>query len=253
MTKNKGPLDLGKLNKNDFPFLNKMDWEQEDMVIKLFKSRRVIVDSVAGSGKTTILTQAMKALKDKEHINKVYYVVFPVQEGSLGYLPGPLSEKIKEYAVPFYQALVNAGVNPQHLDLDRMCDEFFETEYNVVPHTFLRGRTIEDAGIIIDEAQNGTEDELRKTFTRITDSCYVGVSGHRGQTDIPGSGFTNYIQHFKIGKELGIYRNIDFAKLTTNYRGEFSSFTDRIGEFKNNGFDEAAFDEKYFGGIKKDE
>lgn len=244
----KPPLDLSKLSTSEFPYKKKLDRGQEDMVIKLFKGKRVIVDSVAGSGKTSILTQAMKALKDKNYVERVYYIVFPVQEGSLGYLPGGVPDKIKEYAVPFYQALIKAGVNPQHLDIERMCDEFFEdVDYRVVPHTYLRGRTIENAGVIIDEAQNGREDELQKTFTRLDDSCYVAVAGHRGQTDIENSGFPNYIRHFKIGKSTGKYSNIEFAKLTQNYRGDFSAFADKIGEFKNVDFDEEQFDKEYFG------
>lgn len=247
-TTHKPPLDLSKLSTNGFPLKRHLDREQEDMVIKLFKSKRVVVDSISGSGKTNVLTQAMKALKDHDYIERVYYVVFPVQEESLGYLPGGIPDKIKEYAVPFYQALIKAGVNPQHLDIERMCDEFFEDiDYKVVPHTYLRGRTIENVGVIIDEAQNGTEDELQKTFTRLDDSCYIAIAGHRGQTDIENSGFTDYIRHFKIGKVTGAYRDIEFAKLTRNYRGEFSAFADKIGEFKNDEFDEEQFDKEYFG------
>ncbi|AXH71088.1 putative phosphate starvation-inducible protein [Bacillus phage BSP36] len=232
----KESLDLSKLTKKDFPLINKLDREQEDMVIKLFKSQRVIVDSVAGSGKTTVLTQAMKVLKDKGYIDAIYYVVFPVQEQSLGFLPGGVSEKIKEYAVPFHQALVEAGENPQMLDIEMMCDEFLGGEYKVVPHTFLRGRTKDRIGVIIDEAQNGTVDELRKVLTRITDTCYVGLAGHNGQIDISkdNSGFSAYIHHFKRGKELGVFPDIEFAELTTNYRGKFSSFSDEIGKFMKN-------------------
>lgn len=227
----KESLDLSKLTKKDFPLIKQLDREQEDMVIKLFKSQRVIVDSVAGSGKTTVLTQAMKVLKDRGYIDAIYYVVFPVQEKSLGFLPGGVSEKIKEYAVPFQQALVEAGENPQTIDLEMMCDEFIGGDYKVVPHTFLRGRTMDRVGIIIDEAQNGTVDEIRKTLTRIKDSCYVGMAGHNGQIDIAkgNSGFSAFIHHFKRGKETGIFTEIEFAELTTNYRGKFSSFSDEIG------------------------
>ncbi len=227
---NKEPLDLSKLTKRDFPFIDRISREQEDMVIKLFKHKRVIVDSVAGSGKTSILTQAMKALKDNGHIDTIYYVVFPVQEESLGYLPGHIPDKIKEYAIPFFQALVQAGVNPQGLDLDRMCDELIPGDYKVVPHTFLRGRTIDNAGIIVDEVQNGTVKDLKKTFTRITDNCYIGISGHTGQSDIPNSGFPKYMNHFKRGKESGFFTDIEFAELTHDYRGNFSSFCDSIVE-----------------------
>lgn len=227
----KEPLDLGKLNSKDIPYIKRMDREQEDMLIKLFKYKRVIVDSVAGSGKTTILTQGMKALKDHDYIDEIYYVVFPVQEGALGFLPGDLAKKIQEYAIPFKQALITAGVNPQHIDLEAMCNEFIPTEYNVVPHTFLRGRNMSGKGIIIDETQNGTVDEIRKTLTRIDDDAYVAIAGHTGQIDIKKelSGFSTYIHHFKRGKETGVFKEVEFANLTHNYRGKFSAFADTIG------------------------
>lgn len=224
------PIDFSKLTKKDFPFINKLDNDQENMVIQLFKKRRVIVDSCAGSGKTTVLTQAMKVLKDKGYIDTIYYVVFPVQERSLGYLPGDVSDKIREYAVPFSQALTKAGVNPQGLDIHRMCDEFMPSDYKVVPHTFLRGRTIENAGIIIDEVQNGSVKEIKKTLTRITDDCYVGIAGHTGQIDTEDSGFKTYIEHFRKGVENNTFTGIGFAKLTNDYRGSFSSFADKIEE-----------------------
>jgi predicted ribonuclease YlaK len=229
----KEPLDLGKLSTKEFPFKNKMDREQEDMVIKLFKNKRIVVDSVAGSGKTTVLTQAMKALMDKQHINEIYYVIFPVQEEALGFLPGDLGDKIKEYAVPFIQALHKAGVNPQEIDYLRMTDEFIPYPFKVVPHTFLRGRTISGAGLIIDEVQNGTVDEIKKTLTRVEDDCYVALAGHNGQIDISkeASGFAPFIHHFKQGVESGEYTEIEFAKLTVNYRGKFSSFADKISKF----------------------
>ncbi|AMQ66574.1 PhoH family-like protein [Bacillus phage Shbh1] len=227
MSKNKH-LDLSKLTTKEFPDLKRLDWEQQDMVNKLFKHKRVIVDSIAGSGKTTILTQAMKVLLDKGHISKIYYVLFPVQERSLGYLPGGLSDKVKEYALPFHQALTRAGVNPQQLNIDLMCDEFSECSFKVVPHTFLRGRTIEDAGVIIDETQNGTISEIRKTLTRITDTCYIGIAGHTGQKDIKDSGFDACIEHFKKGAESGDFTEIGFAKLNKDYRGEFSAFADKL-------------------------
>jgi len=77
-------LTLSKLSEKDFPYIKKLDREQEDMVEKLYKHKRIITNAKAGTGKTTVLTQAMNALKKKEYINKIYYVVFPVQERSVG-------------------------------------------------------------------------------------------------------------------------------------------------------------------------
>lgn len=227
----KVPLDLSKLTTRDFPLIRKLSREQEDMVNKLFKHQRVIVDSVAGSGKTTVATQAMRALMHKGHIKKVYYVVFPTQEDELGFLPGDVADKITEYAIPFVQALREAGETIDEHSLRLMCNELVETEYNVVPHTYVRGRTIKDAGIIIDEAQNGTAGQLKKVFTRLEDSNYISISGHNGQIDIPDSGYARYINHFKQGKESGIYPDIEFAHLTHNFRGDFSSFADQLPEY----------------------
>jgi len=225
---NKEPLDLGKLTTRDFPLIRKLSREQEDMVIKLYKYQRVIVDSVAGSGKTTVLTQAMRTLMREGYVKKVYYVVFPTQEDELGFLPGDVADKITEYAIPFVQALREAGEQIDEFTLKMMCNELIETDYNVVPHTYLRGRTIKDAGIIIDEAQNGTVDQLKKVFTRLDDSNYISISGHNGQVDIENSGYSRYIHHFRQGKESGIYPDIEFATLTHNFRGKFSAFADQL-------------------------
>jgi len=227
---NKEPLDLSKLTKRDFPYKNKLDRDQEDMVNKLYKKGRVVVDSRTGSGKTTVATQAMKALLDKGHINGIYYVVFPVQEESLGYLPGDVSDKIKEYARPFIEALVRAGVNPQGLDIDRICDEDFEGDYNVVAHTYLRGRTLENKGVIVDEIQNGKPKEIKKTLTRLEDDCYILMAGHNGQIDIDvnDSGFSKLKHHFKRGIESDTFTDVDFANLSVNHRGYFSSWVDEM-------------------------
>lgn len=227
-------LSLSKLSNKEFPFINKLDRDQEDMVEKLFKTKRVIVNAKAGSGKSTVATQSMQALLKKGHISKIYYVVFPVQERSLGYLPGGIAEKIQEYAVPFQQTLITAGVNPQYLTLEAMCDTFIDFEYKVVPHTFLRGRTIENAGIIIDEIQNARIEELKKSLTRITDDCYVVMAGHTGQIDIKeeDSGFSALIHHFKQGKLSGEFTDFEIAELQNNYRGKFSSFCDSLGRYK---------------------
>jgi PhoH-like ATPase len=226
------PLDFSKLTSNEFPLIKRLDHQQEDMVVKLFKKKRVIVDAKAGSGKTTVMTQAMKALQDKNYIKTIYYVLFPVQEKSLGFMPGGLSDKIKEYAVPFIDALTDAGANPQELILEDMCNPLVMGDFKIVPHTFLRGRTIKEAGIIIDEIQNGTLDEVKKTLTRVDDSCYVAMTGHNGQQDIKNSGFSAVKHHFKQGVESGEFPEIAFAELSVNYRGAFSTFSDKLGELK---------------------
>lgn len=228
---NDKPLELSTLSKKDFPLIKDLDEQQEDMVVKLYKKQRVIVDAAAGSGKTSVTTQAMVALQKKGYIKTIYYVVFPVQERSLGYLPGGLAEKIQEYAVPFIQSLIEAGVNPQELDINEMTNVFTMGDFKVVPHTFLRGRTIDNAGVILDEIQNGTRAELKKCLTRITDRSYIAMIGHNGQKDIKDSGFSELIHHFKSGVTSGEFAGIEFAELYKDYRGDFSRFADKLGEY----------------------
>lgn len=228
-------LTLSKLSTKEFPFINKLSREQEDMVEKLFKHKRVIVNADAGTGKTTCAVQSMKVLLDNGYIDKVYYIVFPVQERSLGYLPGGIADKVQEYAVPFYQALVTAGVNPHYLNMEAMCDSFGDFEFKVVPHTFLRGRNIEKAGVILDEIQNANLLEVKKSLTRIADDCYVSMIGHTGQIDIKedDSGFSALIHHFKQGKLSGEFTEVEFAELTQNFRGKLSTWSDKLGTYNN--------------------
>jgi predicted ribonuclease YlaK len=228
------PLDLGKISVQEFPLVKKLDRGQEDMVVKLYRSRRVIVDAAAGSGKTSVLTQAMKVLLDKGYISTIYYVVFPVQEKSLGHMPGGIDAKIREYAIPFVQALSEVNVQVDEAVLADMCNPLVHGQFKVVPHTFLRGRTIDDAGVIIDETQNGTIDEIRKTLTRVTDSSYVGLVGHNGQIDIKpeNSGFSAAIRHFSQGVESGEFTGVEFAELCNDYRGDFSKFADKLGRYE---------------------
>lgn len=235
MSKQRPPIDFGKLTSKDFSLINRLDRQQEDMVRKLYKYQRVLVNARAGSGKTAVLTQAMKVLLDRKYIDEITYIVFPVQEDKLGFLPGELPEKIRNYAIPFWDALRKAGVNPDSSDmvLSNMCNPEYKGSFKVLPHTFVRGQSYSRTGAIVDEAQNGTKDELQKTFTRFEEDCYIGIAGHVGQIDISHSGFADYINFFKKVRDLGYYKDIAFAELTENYRGGFSLISDMINASDN--------------------
>ena len=93
-------------------------------------------------------------------------------------------------------------------------------------HTFLRGSNFRRQAIIIEEAQNYTVNELKKTLTRCHDDCKVIVIGHNLQCDLPNvsnSGFIRYLQHFDCGDE-----RVAICNLTKNYRGWISSKADEL-------------------------
>jgi phosphate starvation-inducible protein PhoH len=239
-------ISLSTLSKREFPFIHKVTREQEEAVEKLYRKNRLILEAKAGTGKTTIMTQAMVAAYKKGLISRVEYVISPVQEKAIGYRPGDTPEKIVEYAIPFTYSLSHypdLGMNDiRAIDV---CNMDVEGDFKVVPHTFLRGQTKENVGIIIDEAQNYTTEELQKVLTRISDNCLVAIIGHTGQTDIKGSGFSKYIAHFKQGVQSGEFTGIDFAELTINHRGEFSNFADEINKFMT--FEGGKVNEKVMG------
>ena len=93
----------------------------------------------------------------------------------------------------------------------------------VAPLAYMRGRTLSDSFIILDEAQNYTVAELKKVLTRCHDTCKVIVIGHTGQIDIRGgSGFARYLEHFDGQERCAVCR------LTTNHRGWLSTFADML-------------------------
>ena len=98
-------------------------------------------------------------------------------------------------------------------------------------HTFLRGNTIENKVVIVDEAQNYYTDELQKTLTRLKDSCKIIIIGHTGQIDLyknrENSGFDKYLAHFSKVKDDP---RVKICKLVNNYRGWFSKYADAIND-----------------------
>jgi hypothetical protein len=99
-------------------------------------------------------------------------------------------------------------------------------------HIFMRGTNMKKVGVIIDEAQNWTIPQLKKTITRIHDDCHVVVIGHTGQIDLrksSDSGFAKTIEHFSVGLPLEHARDVGICELSKNFRGWLSTHADSIG------------------------
>ncbi|UOE58101.1 PhoH family protein [Cytobacillus oceanisediminis] len=194
--------------------------EQEYMANSIIDKHVVFSNSEAGTGKTTIALASLYYLYENKKIDKIYYIFSPVQEDKMGFRPGTQPEKEAEYADPIMGAIRKLKLNPE-----KAMDEkhgFIE----VKSHTFLRGQDHERIGVIIDEAQNYTKEELKKTLTRLHDNCHVVVTGHSGQIDLkkPGtSGFVPYLNHF--GK---LEERVAVCPLTKNFRGWISRHADAI-------------------------
>ena len=189
----------------------------------------IFVNSKAGTGKTTITTGAANLLVKYGVFDNIVYIMSPYGERKQGWLPGSITEKSSVYFEAFYQALNNCGINPYTaINDDSMVNQKNGTGYiTCITDTFLRGSNLDNAVVIIDEAQNCTTAQLKKILTRVGKKAKVIVIGHELQCDLDNpstSGFTAYINHFRGHDRVAI------CNLTTNHRGWISQYADELEE-----------------------
>lgn len=134
----------------------------------------------AGTGKTYLaVAAAVNAFKNKE-VSKIILTRPAIEAGeSLGFLPGDMQEKVDPYLRPLYDALGEMlGYENFHKNLERGVIE-------VAPLAYMRGRTLDDAFIILDEAQNTTAEQMKMFLTRMGFSSHIVVTGDVTQIDLP--------------------------------------------------------------------
>lgn len=160
----------------------------------------------AGSGKTYIaIATAVRALKNKE-VKKIVLSRPAVEAGEkLGFLPGDMKEKIDPYLQPLYDAL-------QDMIPGAKLKEYMENGIiQIAPLAFMRGRTLSDAFIILDEAQNTTTQQIKMFLTRMGEHSKIVVTGDMTQIDLPAR------ERSGLGEALRVLKNIDgVAKIEFN-------------------------------------
>lgn len=161
----------------------------------------------AGTGKTyTAIALAVKALKNKE-IKKIILSRPAVEAGeNLGFLPGDLKDKIDPYLQPLYDALQDM-IPPKKLE------EFMKDgTIQIAPLAFMRGRTLSNAYVILDEAQNTTINQLKMFLTRMGLNAKFIITGDITQIDLPRKSHSGLIQALKILKHIEGITTIYFDK-----------------------------------------
>lgn len=134
----------------------------------------------AGTGKTYLAVACAVSALEKEQISRVVLVRPAVEAGEkLGFLPGDFSQKLDPYFRPLYDALNDM------LGFEWVMQLVEQHVIEVVPLAYMRGRTLNDAFIILDEAQNTTKEQMKMFLTRIGFNSKVVVSGDTTQTDLP--------------------------------------------------------------------
>ena len=156
--------------------------KQDEYVKYLSKKDLIFSIGAAGTGKTYLaVCYGVSELK-KGNVEKIILTRPAVEAGeSLGFLPGDLKEKVDPYLRPLYDALYDMlGVEQVSLLIEKQVIE-------IAPLAYMRGRTLENAFIILDEAQNATTDQLKMFLTRLGFNSKMIVTGDVSQVDLPNS------------------------------------------------------------------
>ncbi len=180
---------------------------QQKLVKSVEENDLVFALGPAGSGKTYVaIALAVKALKNKE-VKRIILSRPAVEAGEkLGFLPGDMKDKIDPYLQPLYDAL-------QDMIPALKLKEFMETNViQIAPLAFMRGRTLSDAIIILDEAQNTTTHQMKMFLTRLGMNAKMIVTGDMTQIDLPERQISGLVQAVRILSKVKGVGCVEFDK-----------------------------------------
>lgn len=182
--------------------------ENQQKLVKAFdENDLVFATGPAGSGKTFVaIALAVRALKNKE-ARKIILSRPAVEAGEkLGFLPGEMKDKLDPYLQPLYDAL-------QDMIPSAKLKEYMENNViQIAPLAFMRGRTLNDAIIILDEAQNTTTHQIKMFLTRLGMNAKMIVTGDVTQIDLPPSTTSGLIQAMRVLKDVKGIGRVQFDK-----------------------------------------
>ncbi len=153
---------------------------QKKLVQSIVKNDMVFAVGPAGTGKTyTAVAMAVRALKEKE-VKRIILTRPAVEAGeNLGFLPGDLKEKLDPYMMPLYDALRDM------IPPEKLADMLEFGVIEIAPLAFMRGRTLDKAFVILDEAQNATTMQMKMFLTRMGMTAKFVITGDMSQVDLP--------------------------------------------------------------------
>lgn len=177
---------------------------QQKMVKACDEDDMLFAIGPAGTGKTyTAVALAVKALRDKE-VQRIILTRPAVEAGeSLGFLPGDLKEKLDPYLRPLYDALLDM------LPYDKLAKFMERSVIEIAPLAFMRGRTLGNAFVILDEAQNASENQMKMFLTRMGKGSKFIITGDMSQIDLPAkipSGLKQAVRLLNKAKGISIIK-----------------------------------------------
>ena len=205
---------------------------QKRMVDEYYKNDLLFAIGPAGTGKTyTAIALAVRALKNKE-VRKLILTRPAVEAGErLGFLPGDLKEKLDPYLQPLYDALRDM-IHPKKLEA--LMEEGI---IQIAPLAYMRGRTLDSAFVILDEAQNTSLGQLKMFLTRMGNNAKFIVTGDATQIDLPNKKDSGLVRGMELLKDIKGISMVNFGTedivrhpLVTKIVKAFDRAEDRGGE-----------------------
>ncbi len=170
---------------------------QRRMMRDILKNDMLFAIGPAGTGKTyTAVALAVKALKNKE-VKRIILTRPAVEAGeNLGFLPGDLKEKLDPYMQPLYDALYDM------VPMEKLNQYIESRTIQIAPLAFMRGRTLDNAFVILDEAQNTTESQMKMFLTRMGANAKFIITGDATQVDLPSKQPSGLLQAIRLLKKV---------------------------------------------------
>ena len=160
----------------------------------------------AGTGKTYLAMAMAVAALQKEEVSRIILTRPAVEAGEkLGFLPGDLMEKVNPYLRPLYDALNDM------LEFNRVQEMLEKDIIEVAPLAFMRGRTLNDSFVILDEAQNTTSEQMKMFLTRLGLNSKAVITGDITQIDLPSDKVSGLVECSKLLKNI---KDISFVKFS---------------------------------------
>jgi len=170
---------------------------QRKMVSSIVKNDMLFAIGPAGTGKTyTAVALAVRALKNKE-VKRIILTRPAVEAGeNLGFLPGDMKEKLDPYMQPLYDALNDM------IPTEKLNQHLESRTVQIAPLAFMRGRTLDNAFVILDEAQNTTESQMKMFLTRMGANAKFIITGDVTQVDLPIKQPSGLLQALRLLKNV---------------------------------------------------